>query len=186
MPANPSFRAKSRTRSSKILPIRSLSGIEFTALGTDLSLQYIKSAELEILSYVWLFYFRFWMRTAHSKSESKIACKLNLTTIWDLIIYGATRFTYLIGEICLSMGCHLIFIETLSKDSETSHAGGNASINILLPKASILLVSDGDRELWLVPTRGRGRGGVGRDEVWDRETMFSQLAKRSPCVMVSG
>ena len=28
--------------------------------------------------------------------------------------------------------------------------------------------------------------GGGRDEVWDRETMFSQLAKRSPCVMVSG
>ena len=25
-----------------------------------------------------------------------------------------------------------------------------------------------------------------RDEVWDRETMFSQLAKRSPCVVVSG
>ena len=31
-----------------------------------------------------------------------------------------------------------------------------------------------------------GGGGGGRDEVWDRETMFSQLAKRSPCVMVSG
>ena len=30
-----------------------------------------------------------------------------------------------------------------------------------------------------------GRGG-GRDEVWDRETMFSQLAKRSPGVVVSG
>ena len=29
-------------------------------------------------------------------------------------------------------------------------------------------------------------GGGGRDEVWDRETMFSQLAKRSPCVVVSG
>ena len=29
-----------------------------------------------------------------------------------------------------------------------------------------------------------GRGG--RDEVWDRETMFSQLAKRSPGVVVSG
>ena len=26
----------------------------------------------------------------------------------------------------------------------------------------------------------------GRDEVWDRETMFSQLAKRAPCVVVSG
>ena len=26
----------------------------------------------------------------------------------------------------------------------------------------------------------------GRDEVWDRETMFSQLAKRSPRVVVSG
>ena len=34
---------------------------------------------------------------------------------------------------------------------------------------------------------GRG-GGVrrGRDEVWDRETMFSQLAKRSLSVVVSG
>ena len=31
----------------------------------------------------------------------------------------------------------------------------------------------------------RGGGGE-RDEVWDRETMFSQLAKRSPLVMVSG
>ena len=29
-------------------------------------------------------------------------------------------------------------------------------------------------------------GGGGRDEVWDRETMFSQLAKRAPCVVVSG
>ena len=26
----------------------------------------------------------------------------------------------------------------------------------------------------------------GRDEVWDRETMLSQLAKRSPSVVVSG
>ena len=31
-----------------------------------------------------------------------------------------------------------------------------------------------------------GGGGLGRDEVWDRETMFSQLAKRSPGVVVSG
>ena len=30
------------------------------------------------------------------------------------------------------------------------------------------------------------QGGGERDEVWDRETMFSQLAKRSPCVVVSG
>ena len=29
-------------------------------------------------------------------------------------------------------------------------------------------------------------GGGGRDEVWDRETMVSQLAKRSPSVVVSG
>ena len=28
--------------------------------------------------------------------------------------------------------------------------------------------------------------GGGRDEVWDPETMFSQLAKRSPSVLVSG
>ena len=33
---------------------------------------------------------------------------------------------------------------------------------------------------WTVPSRGNGEGG--RDEVWDWETMFSQLAKRSPCV----
>ena len=30
-----------------------------------------------------------------------------------------------------------------------------------------------------------GGGGGGEDEFWDRETMFSQLAKRSPCVVVS-
>ena len=29
-------------------------------------------------------------------------------------------------------------------------------------------------------------GGDGRNEVGDRETMFSQLEKRSPCVVVSG
>ena len=29
-------------------------------------------------------------------------------------------------------------------------------------------------------------GGEGRDEVWNLETMFLQLAKRSPCVVVSG
>ena len=28
--------------------------------------------------------------------------------------------------------------------------------------------------------------GGGGSKVWDRETMFSQLAKRSPCVMASG
>ena len=33
---------------------------------------------------------------------------------------------------------------------------------------------------------GGGFGGGGRDEVWDRETMVSQLAKRSPSVVVSG
>ena len=31
-----------------------------------------------------------------------------------------------------------------------------------------------------------GVGGGGRDEVWDREMMFSQLAKWSPSVVVSG
>ena len=36
--------------------------------------------------------------------------------------------------------------------------------------------------MWVNTRRGEG----GRDEVWDRETMFSQLTKRSPCVMVSG
>ena len=35
-------------------------------------------------------------------------------------------------------------------------------------------------------TEGRNQGGGGRDEVWDRETMFSQLAKRSPRMVVSG
>ena len=36
-------------------------------------------------------------------------------------------------------------------------------------------------------SRGAGEGGEGgRDEVWDRETMFSQLAKRSPGVVVTG
>ena len=29
-------------------------------------------------------------------------------------------------------------------------------------------------------------GVAGRDEVWDQEAMFSQLAKRSPRVVVSG
>ena len=33
-------------------------------------------------------------------------------------------------------------------------------------------------------SRIKSRGG--RDEVWDRETIFSQLAKRSPRVVVSG
>ena len=33
-------------------------------------------------------------------------------------------------------------------------------------------------------SRAGGRGG--RDEFWDRETMFSQLAKRSPSVVFSG
>ena len=32
---------------------------------------------------------------------------------------------------------------------------------------------------------GMGEGGV-RDEVWGRETILSQLAKRSPCVVVIG
>ena len=39
------------------------------------------------------------------------------------------------------------------------------------------------------PIRPQGhqkRRGSRRDEVWDRETMFSQLAKRSPRVVVSG
>ena len=31
-----------------------------------------------------------------------------------------------------------------------------------------------------------GREGGLRDEVWGRETILSQLAKRSPCVVVSG
>ena len=34
--------------------------------------------------------------------------------------------------------------------------------------------------LTLTVTLTGGGGGVGRDEVWDRETMFSQLAKQSP------
>ena len=40
---------------------------------------------------------------------------------------------------------------------------------------------------WFISYLQVGGGGEGgRDEVWDRETMFSQLAKRSPCVVVSG
>ena len=35
-------------------------------------------------------------------------------------------------------------------------------------------------------TEQGGGGGGGGDEVWDRETMFSQLATRSPRVVVSG
>ena len=38
----------------------------------------------------------------------------------------------------------------------------------------------------LIRLNRRRRGGGGGDEVWDRETMFSQLAKRAPCVVVSG
>ena len=37
--------------------------------------------------------------------------------------------------------------------------------------------------------KGKSQGwevGGGEDEVWDQETMFSQLAKRSPCVVVRG
>ena len=33
---------------------------------------------------------------------------------------------------------------------------------------------------------GKGGGGGVRDEVWRRETILSQLAKRSPCVVVIG
>ena len=33
---------------------------------------------------------------------------------------------------------------------------------------------------------GCGGGGGGRDKVWDWETMFSQLAKQSPYVVVRG
>ena len=38
----------------------------------------------------------------------------------------------------------------------------------------------------VVPFVYDSQQGGGRDEVWDRETMFSQLAKRSPSVGVSG
>ena len=37
-----------------------------------------------------------------------------------------------------------------------------------------------------IDSAGGGGGGEGRDEVWNLETMFLQLAKRSPCVVVSG
>ena len=36
------------------------------------------------------------------------------------------------------------------------------------------------------PLKKKTDGVAGRDEVWDREAMFSQLAKRSPRVVVSG
>ena len=38
----------------------------------------------------------------------------------------------------------------------------------------------------VVARTGKSRRGAGRDEVWHQETMFSQLAKRSPCMVVSG
>ena len=38
----------------------------------------------------------------------------------------------------------------------------------------------------VVGGEGWGGGGGGRNEVGDPETMFSQLEKRSPCVVVSG
>ena len=38
---------------------------------------------------------------------------------------------------------------------------------------------------WFCREQAKRRGG-GVDKVWDRETTFSQLAKRSPCVVVSG
>ena len=42
------------------------------------------------------------------------------------------------------------------------------------------------RVAWLVYARTYCVPRGGRDEVWVRETMFSQLARRSPCVVVSG
>lgn len=41
------------------------------------------------------------------------------------------------------------------------------------------------QECWVGWGMGEGGGGV-RDEVWGRETILSQLAKRSPCVVVIG
>ena len=38
----------------------------------------------------------------------------------------------------------------------------------------------------MIELQAGGGGGEGRDEVWDRDTMFSQLAKRLPRVVVSG
>ena len=37
----------------------------------------------------------------------------------------------------------------------------------------------------LLENNYQGWGGGGRDEAWDQEKMLSQLAKQSPCVMVS-
>ena len=37
-----------------------------------------------------------------------------------------------------------------------------------------------------IPLKKKTDGVAGRDEVWDREAMFSQLAKRSPRAVVSG
>ena len=42
------------------------------------------------------------------------------------------------------------------------------------------------RERKIDSAGGGGGGGKGRDEVWNLETMFLQLAKRSSCVVVSG
>ena len=42
------------------------------------------------------------------------------------------------------------------------------------------------QECWVGWGMGEGGGGGVRDEVWGRETILSQLAKRSPCVVVIG
>ena len=57
------------------------------------------------------------------------------------------------------------------------------------PKCKDLVVAYGglktmENHLTFRPKKwwSQGGGGGGRDEVWDRETMFSQLAKRTPMV----
>ena len=59
----------------------------------------------------------------------------------------------------------------------TPHSNGGFS-------QSILKMVYGITKHYVRQGRGGG-GGRGRDEVWDQETMFSQLGKRSPCVVVS-
>ena len=52
-------------------------------------------------------------------------------------------------------------------------------------QSSTWLVHNGNKGPTKFYSGGGGEGG-GRDEVWDLETMFSQLAKRSSSVVVSG
>ena len=63
---------------------------------------------------------------------------------------------------------------------------GSYSIRLsFLMKQIVIAIKKGKHTFW-PGGGGGGRGGGGREKVWDRETMFSHLEKRSPCVVVSG